>query len=243
MKSYVVIGLGRFGTEMALKLYNCGEDVMAIDTNEVIIDKLADRVTKAVAADARDLDVLKKLGVDDFDGAIVAVGSDLGASALITMNLKTLGVPYILCKAHDDTYREILEKLGADRVIIPEREMADKLAMGLTTAGVMEYIELSNEYGIVEMTPRPRNGSAKPSAPWSSAPATGPTSSPAAARANSRSRRISIQPWMRIRSSSFSGATRSWTSCRSWKNKICALKNSPREFPRRIFRDIPKITG
>ena len=153
MKSYVVIGLGRFGTEMALKLYNCGEDVMAIDTNEVIIDKLADRVTKAVAADARDLDVLKKLGVDDFDGAIVAVGSDLGASALITMNLKTLGLPYILCKAHDDTYREILEKLGADRVIIPEREMADRLAMGMTTAGVMEYIELSNEYGIVEMTP------------------------------------------------------------------------------------------
>lgn len=153
MKSYVVIGLGRFGTEMALKLYNCGEDVLAIDTNETIIDKLADRVTKAVAADARDLDVLRKLGVDDFDSAVVAVGSDLAASALITMNLKTLGVPFILCKAHDDTYREILEKLGADRVIIPEREMADKLAKGLTTAGVMEYIELSDEYGIVEMSP------------------------------------------------------------------------------------------
>ena len=149
----MVIGLGRFGTEMALKLYNCGEDVLAIDTNEAIIDKLADRVTKAVAADARDLDVLRKLGVDDFDSAVVAVGSDLAASALITMNLKTLGVPFILCKAHDDTYREILEKLGADRVIIPEREMADKLAKGLTTAGVMEYIELSDEYGIVEMSP------------------------------------------------------------------------------------------
>ena len=153
MKSYVVIGLGRFGAEMALKLYECGEDVLAIDTDENIIDKMADRVTKAVAADARDLDVLRKLGVDDFDRAVVAVGSDLGASALITMNLKTLGVPFILCKAHDDTYREILEKLGADRVIIPEREMADKLAKGLTTAGVMEYIELSSEYGIVEMTP------------------------------------------------------------------------------------------
>ena len=153
MKSYVVIGLGRFGTEMALKLYNCGEDVLAIDTDETIIDKLADRVTKAVAADARDLDVLRKLGVDDFDSAVVAVGSDLAASALITMNLKALGVPFILCKAHDDTYREILEKLGADRVIIPEREMADKLAKGLTTAGVMEYIELSDEYGIVEMSP------------------------------------------------------------------------------------------
>ena len=153
MYSYVVIGLGRFGAEMALKLYECGEDVLAIDTNEAIIDKLADRVTKAVAADARDLDVLRKLGVDDFDRAVVAVGSDLAASALITMNLKTLGVPFILCKAHDDTYREILEKLGADRVIIPEREMADRLTKGLTIAGVMEFIELSEEYGIVEMAP------------------------------------------------------------------------------------------
>ena len=153
MKSYVVIGLGRFGTEMALKLYDCGEDVLAIDTDENIIDKISDRVTKAAAADARDLDVLRKLGVEDFDRAVVAVGSDLAASALITMNLKTLGVPFILCKAHDDTYREILEKLGADRAIIPEREMADKLAKGLTTAGVMEYIELSSEYGIVEITP------------------------------------------------------------------------------------------
>ena len=153
MKSYVVIGLGRFGTEMALQLYSHGEDVLAIDTDENIVDKIADRVTKAVAADARDLDVLRKLGVEDFDRAVVAVGSDLAASALITMNLKTLGVPFILCKAHDDTYREILEKLGANRVIIPEREIADKLAKGLTTAGVMEYIELSNEYGIVEMAP------------------------------------------------------------------------------------------
>ena len=153
MKSYVVIGLGRFGAEMALQLYSHGEDVLAIDTDELIVDKIADRVTKAVAADARDLDVLRKLGVEDFDRAVVAVGSDLAASALITMNLKTLGVPYILCKAHDDTYREILERLGADRVIIPEREMADKLAKGLTSAGFMEYIELSNEYGIVEVSP------------------------------------------------------------------------------------------
>ncbi len=156
MKSYVVIGLGRFGLEMAAKLYACGEEVLAIDTDEAVIDKVADRVTRAVAADARDIDVLKKLGVKSIDRAIVAVGSDLAASALITMNLKTLGVPYILCKAHDDTYREILEKLGADKVIIPEREIADKLSLGLTTAGIMEYIELSDEYGIVEMkTPQP----------------------------------------------------------------------------------------
>ena len=153
MKSYIVIGLGRFGTEMAVKLYDCGEEVLAVDTDETLIDKIADRVTRAVAADARDLDILKRLGASNFDVAVVAVGSDLAASALITMNLKTLGVPFIMCKAHDDTYREILEKLGADRVIIPEREMADKLSLGLTSAGVMEYIELSDEIGIVEMAP------------------------------------------------------------------------------------------
>ncbi len=155
MKSYVVIGLGRFGTELATRLYACGEEVMVIDTDEVLIDKIADRVTRAVAADARDIDVLRKLGVENFDRAVVAVGSDLGASALITMNLKSLNVPFIVCKAHDDTYKDILQKLGADRVIIPEREVADKLALGLTHAGVMEYIELSQEFGIVEMEPIP----------------------------------------------------------------------------------------
>ena len=155
MKSYVVIGLGRFGTEMATRLYACGEEVMAIDTDELLVDKIADRVTRAVAADARDPDVLKRLGVENFDRAVVAVGSDLAASALITMNLKSLNVPFILCKAHDDTYKSILEKLGADRVIIPEREVADKLSLGLTHAGVMEYIELSQEFGIVEMEPIP----------------------------------------------------------------------------------------
>ncbi len=153
MKSYAVIGLGRFGTEIALRLYACGEEVLAMDTSEQLVDKIADRVTRAVCADARDPNVLERLGLEHFDCAIVAVGSDLAASALITMNLKELRVPYVICKAHDDTYREILEKLGADRVIIPEREMADKLSLGLTSTGVMEYIELSNDYGIVELEP------------------------------------------------------------------------------------------
>ena len=155
MKSYVVIGLGRFGIELATRLYACGEEVMVIDRNPMLIDKIADQVTRAVAADAREPDVLKNLGVENFDRAVVAVGSDLAAASLITINLKSLNVPFIMCKAHDDTYKSILEKLGADKVIIPEREVADKLALGLTRAGVMEYIELSSEFGIVEMTPIP----------------------------------------------------------------------------------------
>jgi len=153
MKTYVVIGLGRFGAELATKLYSCGEEVLAIDLEEQLVDKIADRVTRAVAADARDRDVLEKLGVGNFDRAVVAVGSDLAASALITMNLKALGISRIVCKAHDDTYREILEKLGANQVVIPEWEVADKLALGMTRTGIMEYIELSDEIGIVEMEP------------------------------------------------------------------------------------------
>ena len=151
MKSYIVIGLGLFGTAAALKLYELGEEVLVIDTDEDMVNRIADRVTRAVTADARDRDVLAKLGAGNFDRAIVAVGTDLAASALITMNLKALNVPYIACKAYDDTHREILEKLGADLVIIPEREVADKLALGMTHAGIMEYIELSDEFGIVEM--------------------------------------------------------------------------------------------
>ena len=153
MKSYVVIGLGRFGAEIAVKLFECGEEVLAIDLDETLVDKIADHVTRAVAADGRDKDILEKLGVENFDRAVVAMGSDLAASAQITMNLKELGVPYIVCKAYDNSYRTILDKLGANLVIIPEWEMADKLALGMTHAGVMEYIELSDEFGIVEMMP------------------------------------------------------------------------------------------
>ena len=153
MKSYVVIGLGLFGSEIATRLYECGEEVIAIDTDEQLVNKVADRVTRAITADARDQDVLERLGIAEIDHAIVAVGTDLAASALITMNLKNMKVPSIICKAQDNIHREILERLGADRVIIPEREMADKLVLGMTSAGVMEYIELSDQFGITEMKP------------------------------------------------------------------------------------------
>jgi len=151
MKSCIIIGLGRFGFELAVRLYACGEEVLAIDRDEAIVNRIADRVTRAVVADAQDYDVLARLGADHVDRAVIAIGSDLGASALITMNLKTLKVPYVLCKAQNDTHKEILERLGANRVIIPERETADKLALGLTSTGIMEYIELSDEYGILEI--------------------------------------------------------------------------------------------
>lgn len=153
MKSYVVVGLGRFGMQIATRLYEYGEDVLAIDISEDLVNQAADHVTRAAVADAKNKEVLRGLGVQSCDCAIVALGSDLSASVLVTMNLKALEVPKIICKAHDDTHSEILYKLGATDVIIPERAVADKLSRSLSSPNVLEYIELSDDYGIVEIAP------------------------------------------------------------------------------------------
>lgn len=155
MKSYVVIGLGRFGTTLARQLCALGAEVLAIDVRNDLVNQVANDVTQAVTADAQDKEVLRTLGVRDFDCAIIAIGDDLAASVLTTMNLKELEVPYIICKAHDETHRRVLEKLGVDRVIIPEKENAERLARSLNSHNVLDYIELSEEYGILEV-PAPK---------------------------------------------------------------------------------------
>ena len=151
MKSYIVVGLGRFGTEVACRLCEQGCEVLAIDNHQELIQQISDRVTHAVAGDARDKDVLKALGAQDFDCAIVAIGGSLADSVLATMNLKELGVPYVVCKAHDETHRQVLSKLGADKVVIPEKENAARLAKSLSSHNVLDYIELSDDYGIIEV--------------------------------------------------------------------------------------------
>ena len=151
MKSYIVIGLGKFGSRAAKRLYELGCEVLAIDRNGDLVQPMSSQVTQAVVADARDKDVLRALGAKDFECAIVAIGDNLADSVLATMNLKELGVPYIVCKASDDTHRQVLLKLGADRVVIPEQEQADRLAKSLSSPNVLEYIELSEEYGIIEV--------------------------------------------------------------------------------------------
>ena len=156
MKSYVVIGMGRFGSEVALRLCEMGCEVLAIDTSSELIQHMSDVVTQAVVADARDKDVLKALGVRNFDNAVVAIGGDLASSVLAVMNLKELGIPHIVCKAHDETHRQVLMKLGADQVVIPEKEQAARLARSLASHNVLDYIELSSDYGIVEV-PAPKS--------------------------------------------------------------------------------------
>lgn len=155
MKSYVVIGLGLFGQALAKQLCKLGAEVLAIDIRSELVQQAANDVTHAVVANAQDKDVLRSLGVGHMDCAIIAIGDDLAASVLITMNLKELGIPYLVCKAHDETHRKVLEKLGVDRVVIPEQENAQRLGRSLHSHNVLEYIELSEEYGILEV-PAPK---------------------------------------------------------------------------------------
>ena len=151
MKSYVVIGLGRFGSTLARQLCKLGAEVLAMDVHNDLVQQVAEDVTHAVVGDAQDKDVLRALGVRDFDCAIVAIGTNLAASVLTVMNLQELGVPYIICKAHDETHSRVLQKLGVNKVVIPEKEQADRLAKSLASHNVLDYIELSEDYGILEL--------------------------------------------------------------------------------------------
>ena len=156
MKSYIVVGLGRFGSELARKLCVLGGEVLAMDRNSDLVQNISNDVTHAVVGDARDKSVLKALGAQNFDCAIVAIGDNLADSVLATLNLKELGVPKVVCKAHDETHRQVLRKLGADQVVIPEQENAARLARSLSSPNVLDYIELSEEFGIIEV-PAPKS--------------------------------------------------------------------------------------
>lgn len=160
MRSYIVIGLGRFGSEAARQLCSYGCEVLAIDVNTDLVQQVSGDVTHAVVGDARDKEVLRALGAAEFDCAIVAIGGSLADSVLATMNVKELGVGHIVCKAHDETHRQVLLKLGADQVMIPEKENAARLARSLSNPNVLEYIELSDEYGIIEV-PAPKRWQGK----------------------------------------------------------------------------------
>lgn len=151
MKTFVVIGLGRFGTAIARELSALGHEVLAMDMAEEKVQRVADKVTHAVVGDARDINVLNALGVRNFDCAVVAMGSDVGNSALITLNLKELGLGQVVCKAQSHVHQRVLEKIGADRVIFPEHEMGVKLAQGLSSSSILNFIEFSEDYGIVEL--------------------------------------------------------------------------------------------
>ncbi|EOS58448.1 potassium channel family protein [Paenibacillus barengoltzii] len=150
-QQFVVIGLGRFGSSLALELMELGYEVLGIDRNEEIVEELSDRLTHTVVADATEEEVLKSLGVRNFDCGIVAIGTDIQMSILAAILLKDLGIKTVVAKAISLLHGRALEKLGVDRVIYPERDMGIRVAHQLVTPNLLDYIELSKEYSIVEM--------------------------------------------------------------------------------------------
>lgn len=149
-KSYAVIGLGQFGMSVAETLAESDCDVLAIDAREENIQEIADKVTYAVRADVREPEVLRTLGVQNVDVAVIAVAENMEASIMATMQAKELGVPYVLAKAMNALHGKILEKIGADRVIYPEQSMGLRVARNLMSGGFLDVFELSTEFSMAE---------------------------------------------------------------------------------------------
>lgn len=151
MKSYVVIGCGRFGSSVAKTLFELGNEVMVIDISEENINEISDSVTHAVEADIMDESVLKNLGLSNFDVAIVAIGSDLEASVMATLVTKEIGIKKVIAKAQSELHSRILYKIGADKVVYPEQDMGARVAHNLTSTNILEFIELSPDYSMLEI--------------------------------------------------------------------------------------------
>ena len=153
MKRVVVIGLGIFGCQLARQLYEGGLEVVAIDKNRDVVQRIKDHSTKAVLADATDKEVLESIGIDAKDTVVISFGEDLSASTLLTLYLKEMKVKEIIVKVPNEDYKRILLKVGASEAIIPEREMANKVARTIISTNVLEYLPISEDYTIVELAP------------------------------------------------------------------------------------------
>jgi trk system potassium uptake protein TrkA len=151
--SVIVIGLGRFGMAAARELSLLGHEVLAVDINESNVNDIAPDVTHAVQLDASDDDALRSIGAGDFDYAIVAISSSTEASIFATMALKTLGVRNVIAKAATGLHGQILERVGADRVVYPEREMGVRVAHSFSILNVSDYIDVAPRFGIVKVRP------------------------------------------------------------------------------------------
>jgi len=154
-KQFAVIGLGRLGSAMAATLADLGHDVIGVDANEEHVREMADVLTHAVQLDATDERALRAAGIQDVDVAVVSIGENIESSLLVVMQLKELGIPTIVAKAVTWLHGRILERLGVSRVIFPERDMAIRVAHSLVLTDVIDYIELSRDFSIVEIPAPP----------------------------------------------------------------------------------------
>lgn len=149
-KTFAVIGLGRFGSSVAQTLAMMGHEVLAVDMSEERVQDMSQLVTHAVIGDATDENFLKDIGIRNFDVVITAIGQQEQSNVLVTMQAKELGAKYVVAKATSDIYGKILEKIGADRVVYPERDMGERVAHNLVDNNILDYIELSADYSIIE---------------------------------------------------------------------------------------------
>lgn len=150
-KQFAVIGMGRFGYSVANSLSTMGFDVLAIDSDEQRTQAVSHIVTHAVSADSTEEEALRALGIRNFDVVVVAIGEDIQASILTTLILKDLGGPVIVVKAQNELHGKVLQKIGADKVIYPERDMGQRVAHHLASPNILDYIELSDDYSILEI--------------------------------------------------------------------------------------------
>jgi len=150
-KSFAVIGLGRFGQTLAVTLVKRGHQVMILDNTPESVTLLSDTVTNAVIGDCTSETVLRSSGITAYDCAVVCISENLNDSILTTIMLKDLGMKEVVVRAANDMHRRILEKVGADRIVMPERDMGEKMAHILgQSSEILEYIEVSNDYSIIE---------------------------------------------------------------------------------------------
>ena len=152
-KQVVVIGLGRFGSSVAREMYQMGHDILGIDLDEKNVQDMLGHVTYAVKADATNEAVLRELGVSNFDVAVVAIGSDIQASILVTVILKDLGIPFIVTRSINELHGNAMERIGADKVVYPEQEMGRRLAHIEFDPDVLDYMEVAPNYGITKLRP------------------------------------------------------------------------------------------
>ena len=150
-KQFAVLGLGSFGRSVALSLEKMGCDVMVVDDSYEKIQEISDKVSYAMKADVTDKDALQALGARNLDGAVVAVSEHPEANIMATLLCKEMGIPLVVAKAKDKLQGTILEKVGADSVVYPEIEMGSRIAKSMVANEFVDWIELSNDYGIVEI--------------------------------------------------------------------------------------------
>lgn len=151
-KEFAVIGLGRFGSHVAKTLHDMGYDVLGVDSDVQKVQKNVDNCTHVVEADATDKSTLRSLGISNFEVVIVSIGNNLEASILVTLLCKEIGVPEVIAKASSDVHGKLLQRIGADRVVFPERDMGVRLANHLVTDNIVDYLEVTPEVSIVEIS-------------------------------------------------------------------------------------------